>query len=82
MYSLLEAAIAQNPITNKMIENELYEICDRVHSSCGYDCPVYAKFGGIPLLPFNGIIDNLHYDTDCKCFKDGKKMLKLLRKGK
>lgn len=57
-------------ITDKEIEIELYEICDREHSSCNSDCPVY-KING------NKVPDTVN---DCDCFKSGSKMLEFIRK--
>lgn len=34
-----------NPISEQMIKDELFEICDREHSSCNPDCPVYFLNG-------------------------------------
>ena len=69
--SLIEKPINKEKITDKDIAEELYEICDRVHSSCYCECPIYEKFNEIP---WNKEKDN------CKFFKDGKSMLKELRK--
>lgn len=70
MSDILHKAIAGEPITDADIESELYEICDRVHSSCDSDCPVYEKLRDVP---WN---DDL---SKCKCFKNGKAMLAFLR---
>ncbi len=55
----------------KEIQTELYEICDRVHSSCYNDCPVYDINGG-PLDPTG--------EDGCTCFKDGKAMYDFIRR--
>jgi hypothetical protein len=60
------------PIEEVDIENELYEICERVHSSCDYGCPVYSLNGG------RGV-NNLPKNMGCDCFKNGKEMLKFIR---
>ncbi len=31
-------------ITDKEIENEFYEMCDRVHASCDNECIVYNQW--------------------------------------
>jgi len=62
-------------ITDNDIANELYEICDRVHSSCGPDCPVF-------MLNDYSVPDTVHdfnVNRGCDCFKDGKKMLEFIR---
>lgn len=70
MNSLIQKLIAGKQITDKDIEDELYEICDREHASCNGECPVYEKNNGIPY-------NSEH--TNCFCFKNGKSMLKFLR---
>lgn len=71
MNTLLTAVIKKQSITNAMIEAELYDICDRVHSSCDQDCPVYD---------INcGIVDSTTSQGRCACFKDGTEMLKFIR---
>ena len=60
-------------ITDIDLTVELYEICDREHSSCNTNCPVYDLNGGwapdtIPI-----------YNHGCDCFKNGAKMLKFIR---
>ena len=46
----------------------LYEICDRVHSSCTNECPVFEAFE-----------DEFQTREDCPCFKNGRKMMAALR---
>jgi len=58
-------------IEEKDINEALYDICDRVHSGCHEECPVFEKNGGVPW--------NKEYE-ECLCFKDGKKMRKFLTK--
>jgi hypothetical protein len=69
MSSLIEKIVLKERITDKDIENELFEICDRVHSSCDESCPVYHSNGGYPVIgtPYSD-------KYGCDCFKDGKKM--------
>ena len=66
MYKLLVG----EPVTDKDKEDELYDICEREHSSCSPECHVYALEGRIPYT------EDL---TECKCFKDGSKMLAYIR---
>ena len=66
--SILMKLINNDPISDKDLEEELFEVCDRVHSSCDSECPIYAKFGDLP----NG--------NDCEFHKNGSAMLVELRK--
>lgn len=62
-------------ITDREIANELYEICDSVHSSCDSGCPVYSLNG-------NQVPDkakNFKVNRGCDCFKNGTAMLKFIR---
>lgn len=40
--SLIVKLALGHPVSDKEIANELYEICEREHSGCNNDCPVYA----------------------------------------
>lgn len=66
---LLKLIKGENP-TEKDIEDELYEICDREHSVCSSECPVF-------FLNNNSTV-NGHKPFDvnrgCDCFKNGKAM--------
>lgn len=66
---LIMKLIKGEPVTDDDIAQELYEICDRVHSGCDTSCPVFTANGG----------QTVGFDEDCLCFKQGKKMLKFLR---
>ncbi len=62
-------------ITDADLRNELYEICDRVHSSCNSDCPVYKINGNkVPDTTFD-----FKVNRGCDCFKSGKNMLEFIR---
>ena len=57
-------------VTEKDLENALCEVCDDVHSTCDYTCPVYE------------IMTQKQRDRhDCPCFKNGKVMLAAIRRG-
>jgi hypothetical protein len=56
--------------TDKDLADHLYEICDNVHSSCDYSCPVYAA---------NGFDTPLNENGGCRCFKNGSAMLEFIR---
>lgn len=67
---LLEYLIKGELPPQKAIEAELYEICDREHSSCSTECPVYRLNGNFP------VGHEKPFDTNggCDCFKDGHEM--------
>ena len=71
MDAILENAINNIPSTEEEIHRALHDICDRVHSSCDDECPVYELRGDIPW-------NDDH--SNCKCFKNGKLMLDFLKK--
>ena len=72
MNTLLLKLIKKEKITNKDIVDELYEICDREHSSCNSECLVYFLNGNdILYVPENG--------SGCDCFKNGREMLKFIK---
>ena len=72
--SLLMKLIKQEKITNEELSDELYDICERVHSSCDSDCPVYELNGNkAPNSESYGEI------TGCDTFKSGRKMLYFIR---
>ena len=62
-------------ITDADIEHELYEICDRVHSSCDSECPVYSLNGNT--VP--DTVNDFKINRGCDCFKSGKNMLVFIR---
>lgn len=62
-------------VTEEQIKYALYEICDREHSSCNCNCPVYALNG-------NKVPDSCNdFDVNrgCDCFKSGNAMLNFIR---
>ncbi len=62
-------------ITDEYLENELYNICDREHSSCNSECPVYYLNGNkVP-----DTVNNFSVNRGCDCFKSGKNMLNFIR---
>ena len=74
MNTLLYHVINGNPIPEDSIEETLYDICENVHARCNNNCPVFEKFGEAP-----GNKKPFEVNRGCDCFKNGKKMLKLLR---
>lgn len=75
MNPLLRKAIEGKPVTQDDIEDELYEVCSSVHSSCNEECPVYAANG-------NRIPNKQRSMAGCDCFKNGAAMLRFLRESK
>jgi len=72
---LLLKLIKREPVTDADIETELYEICDREHSGCNSQCPVYRLNG-------NAVPDtakDFNVNRGCDCFKSGTNMLKFIR---
>lgn len=65
MKTIISKLIKKEEISDEDIVKALHDICDREHASCNDDCPVYEKLQDYRL---------------CDCFKDGKAMLKFLRK--
>ena len=65
--TLIEKLVLNKKITNEEVEEELVEICSKIHhlpTGCHDDCPVFR------------INDNSRvgeYD-DCDCFRDGHSM--------
>jgi hypothetical protein len=75
MNMLLTKAVAKEAIEDRDIEYALFEICDREHSSCNDECPVYEKNRG----PVNPHRSSSAGRRGCDCFKNGPAMLKFLR---
>ncbi len=63
-------------VTDLEIEQELYTICEREHSSCNNDCPVYMM-NGSKIPQTDGDPDARRWG--CDCFRDGEKMLQFIR---
>jgi hypothetical protein len=62
-------------ITDEHIENELFEICERVHSNCYSKCPVYRLNGNkVP-----DTANDFNVNRGCDCFKSGADMLEFIR---
>ncbi len=58
-------------ITDVDLEEELYDVCERVHAACDDGCPVYRLN--------NHSILCITTEHDCDCFKSGGRMLKFIR---
>jgi len=63
-------------ISDKDIATELYEICDREHSSCNDSCPVYELNGSSA----PDTAKDFKVNRGCDCFKNGTSMLEFIRK--
>jgi len=62
-------------VTDEHIKGVLYEICDRVHSGCDSECPVYRLNGNkVP-----DTANDFEVNRGCDCFKNGAKMLEFIR---
>jgi len=73
MNNILIKLIKGKTPTRREIEEELYNICDSVHSSCSDDCPVYNLNHGT-VNPQKSFEEN----RGCDCFKNGKAMFNFL----
>jgi hypothetical protein len=71
--SVMEYARNGN-ISEENLSSELYEICEREHSSCNSGCPVYKLNG-------NSVPSTKPFEENrgCDCFKHGSEMLKFIR---
>ena len=67
---LIQNLIKKESITRKDIENELYEICDRVHGLCDSNCPVYK----LNNYTVPDTANDFEKNRGCDCFKNGKAM--------
>lgn len=74
MKRLLEAAVNRKDISDEDIVEALRDICEETHSSCDNECPVFERYGYVPVKS-----DGRMGRTNCLYFKDGLKMLKFLR---
>ncbi len=74
---LLEKIIFDHTsISKEDVYDELYEMCDREHSTCSPECLVFLYNDyKIPL-----VMEGRH--ENCSCFKDGKKMFEFLEQHK
>ena len=74
MNELLSRAIRGKTITDNVIEDTLEGICEDVHATCNNACPIYEKYGKAP-----GNDKPFKVNRGCDCFKNGKKMLTMIR---
>lgn len=58
--------------TEEDLTDALWDICDDVHSSCDFRCPVFDMNGG-------KIPSKDGHQWNCSCFKNGTAMLKFIR---
>lgn len=75
--SMLLKLIKGEPISDNEIGEELYDICDRVHSGCNSDCPVFRLNGNKVLREE---LSYTKHDAGCDCFKNGREMLRFIRR--
>jgi len=62
-------ALSENKELAQAVHADLFDICDREHSSCNNECPIYDKYEGIPRGDSEG---------ECPCFKNGILMFRML----
>ena len=74
MTNILKNLITGKLIGKKDIEEALTEICENVHAECDDQCPLFKLHGDVPKCS-----DDEHYGG-CMGFKDGKAMLKFIKK--
>lgn len=70
MNAITNALVRKLPITEAMVEEYFAEICEQEHSSCNNTCPVHDQRD---CIPWTKDLSN------CRCFKNGKKMLAYIR---
>ena len=72
MKTLLEKLVLHEPVTEDEVNDELYEVCSTVHSSCDSECPVFRLNG-------NQISNTTENLGGCDCFKNGAAMARFIR---
>jgi hypothetical protein len=76
MNDLLKAMVDRKPITDQIIKEHLFGICDSTHSlGCDDCCPVFEINGH----KAPGSDKPFKENRGCDCFKSGEKMLAFLR---
>jgi len=72
MNSLIKKLVMGKKPTPREVQDELYDICERVHASCDGECPVYEINHGLV---------NPEYESNCgcACFKDGVAMYNFIK---
>jgi hypothetical protein len=66
-------------VTKEEIYEKLTEICEREHSSCNSDCPIFKLNGGKALNQHNKKETKWNDWYGCDCFKNGKAMYDYIR---
>ena len=66
---LIKKLINGEEITDEDLQDELDAICEREHSGCNNECPVYECI----------LTDAVKEESSCPFRSDGKKMLEALR---
>lgn len=72
---LIEKLARGIQISDSDIASELFTICDRVHSTCDVECPVYRLNGNSAV----GADKPFEQNRGCDCFKNGRAMLDFIR---
>lgn len=73
---LLKKLIKGETVTEDDIANELYDICDHIHSSCNAECPVF-RLNGNKVLNIHNF--NFEVNRGCDTFKNGHAMLNFIK---
>lgn len=75
MQTLIEKLVLGQKVSENMIHDELYEICENVHSFCDDSCPVYRLNGSrVP-----DTAKDFNVNRGCDCFRNGKKMAEFIK---
>lgn len=75
---LIEKLVYGERVSKTEIASELYEICEREHSSCNDSCPVFRLNGS----KCPGSDKPFEENRGCDCFKNGKAMYNFVKKHK
>lgn len=76
MSDLIVKLVKGESVNDADLTDHLYEICDREHSGCNNNCPVYELNGG--KVPDSA--NDFEVNRGCDCFKNGSAMLDFIRK--
>lgn len=67
MSTVIIRSILGLPISAKLFEADLLDICEATHSSCNEDCPVFLING----CEVSDSANDFKVNHGCDCFKDG-----------
>lgn len=80
---IITGVVTGQPVDDSKVAEGLKNICEDITYCCD-DCPVFAKYGGMPVQPADGVVrrDDIRMgiaELYCRCRADGELMLKELR---